>query len=518
MATEIELKYLLEQQESNCATQEIVQQKISQLFDSLKLDYQHKQNKLVNTYFDTNELALRQLDCGLRVRQANDYCEQTIKTAGKTIAGLHQRPEYNVAITGSQPTLSLFPQDIWPKGSDVEQLQSQLVALFTTNFTRHTWKVTTAFGKVEIAYDQGVISSGVEQCAINEIELELVSGDVNALFTLAKELFKLFAMRPGTTSKAARGYQLWHLQKDMLAKKGTESNDLPLASEDLLVPLKSSFTTEQALTCGSEYCLTQLQNAITQYLLDTKLSSLNSVDQILHMIAHGLLLFSGGIEERQLTAINQPLTILINELSWLDNALHIKDLTKKTGRYRKRIEYSQQLTETLKLERSRFPSEQKITELLLGEQANLLQLALLELVINPEPKSHQVQPLSEFSVAQLEKSLTNLIAATPKCSSMTAEQQLAILLTLRESMLTGSWFGNLFPIEARSEYRRPWLDILLGIEELATLALLKHQLTALEQQSDKLVDWLESKIDNLVDAINASRDIAITIAPYWRTV
>ncbi|MFT6898137.1 MAG: triphosphatase, partial [Paraglaciecola sp.] len=61
--------------------------------------------ELVNFYYDTPDRQLRRADMGLRIRGCNQVFEQTIKTRGSSVGGLHQRPEYNVPL--SQPVLDL---------------------------------------------------------------------------------------------------------------------------------------------------------------------------------------------------------------------------------------------------------------------------------------------------------------------------------------------------------------------------------------------------------------------------
>ncbi len=51
---------------------------------------------LFNQYFDTPESLLSSYGIGLRIRSSERGIEQTVKTAGTSIGGLHQRPEYNV--------------------------------------------------------------------------------------------------------------------------------------------------------------------------------------------------------------------------------------------------------------------------------------------------------------------------------------------------------------------------------------------------------------------------------------
>ncbi|MCV5217230.1 CYTH domain-containing protein, partial [Escherichia coli] len=76
----------------------------------------------------------------------------------------------------------LHPSDIWPSGKDVATLQSELVPLFSTNFTREQWLIGMPDGsQVEVAFDQGmVVAQGEDgeerQEPICEVELELKSG------------------------------------------------------------------------------------------------------------------------------------------------------------------------------------------------------------------------------------------------------------------------------------------------------------------------------------------------------
>ena len=153
---------------------------------------------------------------GLRIRSSNQAYEQTIKTAGKVVGCLHQRPEYNVALENNQLNLLLFPEHIWPEDIDLVELQLSLQVLFNTNFTRQTWLITQANNVIELAFDRGEIftSSNTVKLAINELEIELVSGDEQALFTLAEQLMTILEMEPGKLSKAARGYALYH-QRDI---------------------------------------------------------------------------------------------------------------------------------------------------------------------------------------------------------------------------------------------------------------------------------------------------------------
>jgi len=212
MTTEIELKYLIP---ANNEDNDAVVDNITAMLKAQNIIFTLDKKQLTNNYFDNRDLALRKMDIGLRIRGVNEKYEQTVKTAGKVVGCLHQRPEYNVDLKGNHLDLLLFPEHIWPEHVDVDKLQKSLQVIFNTDFSRQTWLITQADSVIELALDRGEIftSPTIETLAINELEIELVSGDEQALFALAKQLMNVVQMRPGKLSKAARGYALYH-QRD----------------------------------------------------------------------------------------------------------------------------------------------------------------------------------------------------------------------------------------------------------------------------------------------------------------
>lgn len=164
--------------------------------------------ELTNIYYETDDNQLRRWDMGLRIRGVDQRYEMTLKAAGKTVGGLHQRPEYNVDI--AEPTLDIarLPAEIWPQGTDVAELQSRLQPLFSTHFQREAWLVQFGDSEIEVAFDQGEVASGEFSEPLYEVELELKSGQREDMLKFAEELIAMGGMRLGSLSKAARGYQL----------------------------------------------------------------------------------------------------------------------------------------------------------------------------------------------------------------------------------------------------------------------------------------------------------------------
>ncbi|CAI3804335.1 inorganic triphosphatase [Rheinheimera sp. MM224] len=201
MAMEAELKFLLTQ-----STLPALDSVWQQLAASVQ---KHESVQLLNAYYETDDLWFRRFDAGLRTRLKKGQFEQTIKLAGQQHGGLHLRPEYNLPCASVWPELNTFPTEIWPQGTDLALLQSQLKQLFRTDFVRQSWLLTLADGStVEAVLDQGEVVSGDQSETIFELELELQQGDVKALFALSRQLVQLLPLRLGWQSKAERGYRL----------------------------------------------------------------------------------------------------------------------------------------------------------------------------------------------------------------------------------------------------------------------------------------------------------------------
>ncbi|MEH8122761.1 CYTH domain-containing protein [Aeromonas veronii] len=205
MQTEIEIKFFVARD---------IQPELSNLLNSLEIK-ESSQQQLGNVYFDTPTLALRRLDMGLRIRRCDAFAEQTIKCRGQVVGGLHARPEYNAPVSGDLPTLSAFPDEIWPTLTERDHIQQQLVAQFRTDFLRRHWLIAFEGAEIELAWDQGEIVGSQGSTTINELELELKSGATAALFALARRLARIGGLRLGAQSKAQRGYRLAGLGKPL---------------------------------------------------------------------------------------------------------------------------------------------------------------------------------------------------------------------------------------------------------------------------------------------------------------
>lgn len=233
MSNEIELKFQI----NNCDIADL-QSFLNQWASSDELEFSSLSNNqrtfstlsLCNCYYDTADNYLRNHHCGLRLRttennESKQY-EMTLKCDSHSIAGLHERAEYNVDLSCPQFDLSLFPVGVFPHDCDIEKLQQNLKPLFTTNFTRQAWLISFANSEIEVALDIGKITSNGKSQPIQEVELEIKQGNKQDLINFAIELSR-FNLHLFSQSKASRGYRL------LLNKPVTSENFSSQIEQDL---------------------------------------------------------------------------------------------------------------------------------------------------------------------------------------------------------------------------------------------------------------------------------------------
>jgi inorganic triphosphatase YgiF len=173
---------------------------------------EHKE-RLLNTYFDTPDLALQQHRMAVRERLAGEQWLLTVKTAGQSQNGLSRRQEWEGPTTPNALQFDTLVDDA-ALAQDLMALRPYLRALFCTDFERQRWVIDHAGAQIEVALDQGRIH--VPGTDLNEplleLELELLSGPESSLMVLADVLRQTPqgpVMLPSDASKAQRGMALW---------------------------------------------------------------------------------------------------------------------------------------------------------------------------------------------------------------------------------------------------------------------------------------------------------------------
>ena len=173
-----------------------------------------KVQRLLNTYFDTPALDLKQRRMAVRERLAGEQWLLTVKTAGQSNNGLSRRQEWEAPTTPGALDFAALVDDA-ELAATLMALRADLKPLFRTDFERHSWVVTHAGASIDVALDQGHIT--VPGTALSEdileLELELLSGPEAALHALADALRQtsrgVIALTPSDASKAQRGLALF---------------------------------------------------------------------------------------------------------------------------------------------------------------------------------------------------------------------------------------------------------------------------------------------------------------------
>lgn len=466
------------------------------------------QSELMNLYFDTPDGVLREAACGLRVRSSDGHHEQTLKTRGQMVGGVHQRPEFNITIDGHRPELLLFPDEAWPAGLDPQQLQAQLVSLFETNFTRRTWILQFPDNSlVEVVLDVGKVLAGEREEPISELECELVKGDLQCLLELAQQFNELFSVRLGGASKAARGYRL------MTGEAIPETRPLKQLPLPAQPDLEAFFETllsvgishlqyhEEAIHRGGgirAWC--ELRNALR--LLEWGFSVLQD------------LLPESGL--RFLPALRQGLA----QLEWVPTASCRDRLLRHKEQFMKRLDDKRALWRLIDQHDSQ-PQREGAEQWLSSASYNDWVLQLTGWLLskswlqgdNNEQWQGSVMPLARQELEASQQQLQALFPADKTCQAadfVTAQQ------TLERSLLTGFCFRALFEPEAENSVRGPWQDMLRGCRELAVLDFIEHSISGSELADNQQIQrWLERKRSSWVELLMHSRDAALALPAYW---
>lgn len=171
--------------------------------------------KLYSIYFDTPDLALHGHAMALRLRRSGRRWLQTLKGGGGVQAGLHQRNEWEMPVSGE--ALNLDALEIaggkLPRGT-----REQLQPVFVTDFSRSMRLLNFEDAEIELCLDSGEIVAGKKRHPISEAELELKSGNPEKLFKLALVLLDSVPLSVEHSNKAEYGYRLYSGDRPQVVK------------------------------------------------------------------------------------------------------------------------------------------------------------------------------------------------------------------------------------------------------------------------------------------------------------
>ncbi|PRY26024.1 inorganic triphosphatase YgiF [Aliiruegeria haliotis] len=222
--TEIELKFLLD---------EDAIKRLKARLKSLDLNQTAvRARTLRSVYHDTPDHDLRKAGIALRLRKDGRRWLQTVK-AGTTInGGLLHTQEVEVPAPGGRLDLALVTDDALRDRLHALIGEADLAPICETLMKRAATQIDLADGaKVELAIDEGEVVAGELSEPLREAEIELIDGDVNALFDVTRTLFPDGGLRLSDKAKSERGFLLASTGQPASEPKPRNARNVPLSSE-----------------------------------------------------------------------------------------------------------------------------------------------------------------------------------------------------------------------------------------------------------------------------------------------
>ena len=258
--------------------------------------------RLLNTYYDAPDYRLRDRGIAVRLRQVGGKWLQTIKTEGRVIAGLHERPEWESETLANTFDFSRL-QDGKLKSLLEKTLDgAELRPVFTTDFTRLSRVLQFSDGtQCEFSVDRGKIIAGDSDVTINEVELELIVGDPLALFDFARRLLQHMPVKLGQESKAQRGFAL----AIGVAMKPVKAKQAMLDKE---------MTAQQGFVAIATACSQHLAANELGLAVGTDSEYLHQLRVAIRRLRTAIRLFSDFLD-------GEKMAWIVEELSWLGGQL-----------------------------------------------------------------------------------------------------------------------------------------------------------------------------------------------------
>lgn len=460
---------------------------------------------LSNTYFDTPDQLFEKHKMGVRVRGCNGEYEQTLKTQKSVSGGLHERLEFNVPLTSETPDPVLFPKEAWPHDLECQPDDMLLEPQFSTFFTRHTIHLSHPRGQCELVFDEGEVSTENSAKPINEIELELVTGDVSILIDAAEALSSE-GLRLCDVSKAAQGYAL-------LSGVNRKVKKLPVC-----LPLPSSaVTTENVFIMSCQTALKHWQYHEHLYFESGRFKILPEVATGIRLLLQSLALFLPVLQCDPLLRLQRDVLTFSEQWLWVDELESTRFLLSKKGPLFKTITKQPGLISYLQ---GRQAGQLKAFEpdvLLTSKTANGIKLSLMKLLVE-KPWRTQTgmsdMPVIEHAKGWLSQGWQTLHQTMQSSQALSANHYTSVETLMRQTLYNGFILSDLFPESGPA--RAPWLDLLLGIEEVRALQLLEKSVKEAELDFDaQLAPWVDDKLTHLLQIMERTRNIAMSKSTYW---
>ena len=159
----------------------------------------YQEFRMETTYYDTADFALSDRHITLRCRMENGQPVCTVKTPTAGIG----RGEWECRCDNMNDAVVKLCNQGAPL--DLLLLTAEGVGpVCGARFTRQAGIVEYNGTRLELALDAGVLTGGGHEIGLCEVEVELKSGDLNAVAAYGEKLAKQFGLRPEPKSKYKR--------------------------------------------------------------------------------------------------------------------------------------------------------------------------------------------------------------------------------------------------------------------------------------------------------------------------
>ncbi len=397
-----------------------------------------RKRRLVSTYFDTREHALRKAGGALRVRQnqgRQPVFEQTVKLPAPGPAGMQNYEEWNTSCQGTEPELSSFDESVLER-LGMQDKRRHLRAIFTTDVERTSVELSRGKTHFMLDLDIGQLrghGAREQTQAVCEAEFELRKGDPLRMLDFLLELDLHTDWQPLFLTKAQRGYAL---AKPSLRYKKSKAKPVPVTGQ---------MSTGEAFGRIVGEALSHLQRNL-HVALEGEPEGVHQSRVAIRRIRAALSAFKKGLPYDKRKAFN-------GEFRWLQSRLapardwHVflsESLPQIPGASAEQLAQLRRLNRLASRERKRATTE--VQELLASQRFTRLMLQFQHWLLALDSKHWELfeQPLKPFALKVLDKVHRELLMDPRPLSRMSEEERHGLRKRGKKSRYAMEFFSSLW--------------------------------------------------------------------------
>jgi inorganic triphosphatase YgiF len=463
-----------------------------------------KAKRLLATYYDTPDGALRKAGISFRVRRTGDAHVQTIKVDRPGGGALFDRSEWDKTLPDATPDVSAIDEAGVRGALDAPESWQALRPAFTVDVERMAWDAEFDGGTAEVVLDRGSVLAGGAQDAVSEIELESRTGSPAALFELARRIGEAAPVRLGVLTKAERGHRLLSGRIDRAAK-----------AEPLV--LADDASTADAFASIVEACLRHFR--LNEPLVARRdAAGLHQARVALRRLRSAISLFRGVVADDRLERLRAGLRGLAATLGEARNLDVLLD----------RLGAAADAETVAKLRGERDAAYVRATEALDSAEARLLMLDLLEWAgfgawrTRPAAKVAPLlrMPAHDFAAETLDRYRRRVKKRGRALAALDPEARHQVRIEAKKLRYAAEFFTSLFGDKKAKRRTKAFLSALeelqssLGaLNDIATANEMAHELSA---RGITLPDAGGNDEDRLLIEAEAAHEALVDAKRFWR--